>query len=262
MNIKPSLSSHDYNVRWKSIFKAVFPLWGTTPFDVYGQTTHDGSWGISGGPTGWIPGEMFVTPFGLGLGPWRGSTTAGSDGSVWQISKSFGQLSGGDDYIIAVIWVHSGQTGQYTPVGSDVNTNHRFWPNRFSNDIYGSIYGTTFSSASGIDTGDIILQIHSTTGPNGTGWLAWRNLTTGLTYNQTQSVGSGAMPSDTNFLAAGINTGPIAPGGSVLAVYFGSGVGDPSYVADALTQDPFGPFRQTRMLTESVYPLRYGGWSR
>jgi hypothetical protein len=29
-----------------------------------------------------------------------------------------------------------------------------------------------------------------------------------------------------------------------------------------LSQDPFGPFRQTRMLTESVYPLRYGGWSR
>ena len=29
-----------------------------------------------------------------------------------------------------------------------------------------------------------------------------------------------------------------------------------------IAKDPFGPFRQTRMLTESVYPLRYGGWSR
>jgi len=35
-----------------------------------------------------------------------------------------------------------------------------------------------------------------------------------------------------------------------------------SYEIKQLENYPFGPFRQTRMLTEPVYPLRYGGWSR
>lgn len=50
--------------------------------------------------------------------------------------------------------------------------------------------------------------------------------------------------------------------GYISSVHILNGYAATHAEARQFSMDPFGPFRQTRMLTESVYPLRYGGWSR